>query len=151
MLLTAGALGRRSCYYPSIYLNSSGEEVGRVYTGKHRQMYLARHRYEALGRMVATQRWDGGKSDTQHLEQVVRLAGLIEPEVAPKASVSIQTPGKSKPTTEVPVSKADIAIIWISFFSSHGHLLSSPLLQCIYASKPNAACAEYHHGFERCI
>ena len=91
--------GRRSCYYPSIYLNSSGEEVGRVYMGKHRQMYLARHRYEALGRMVATHNVGTVVSQTRStLERSgkTRLVLIVSTEFAfQKASVGVQTPGES--------------------------------------------------------
>jgi hypothetical protein len=74
VLLTTGAAGRRSCYYPSLYIGAGGEDVGRVYTGKHHQLYLARHRYEALGRMVATHNVGHVVSQTRStLERVVRM------------------------------------------------------------------------------
>jgi hypothetical protein len=74
VLLTTGAAGRRSCYYPSLYLGADGEDVGSVHSGKHHQLYLAPHRYEALGRMVATHNVGQVVSQTRNtLERVVRL------------------------------------------------------------------------------
>ena len=74
VVLTTGQSGSLACYYPSLYLDSDGEDIGRVSSGKHRQLYLAPHRYEALGRMVATNNVGHIVSQNRNtLERVVRV------------------------------------------------------------------------------